>query len=275
MSIDLNATHRIEALAATLLRLPETEIARALGGDASSPLHSLLNLEADKGFSAAYAPFDWVNERADIILVGITPGLRQATDALTTLRARLRAGATIEEAAKNAKSYASFNGMRDLAAQLMDSLGLADAFGLNSCDVLFGKESGRVHSTSVLRYPVFKNGKGFSGDKRIMQRGMMRAMVDQYLVPELASLPNAWIVPFGVYALTALETLVAEGKLDGDRLLGGVLHPSGQQWNRYKVQLGITTGAAALAVPGGRDVMARSEALRSKASLIGRRRLVA
>lgn len=272
MSLTHTARARIEALASVLVRSPETEISRALQGDTGSPLHAMLDLGREGAFSAAWAPFDWINDRADIILVGVTPGIRQATDALTELRRRLSVGASIEKAAEAAKVHASFAGMRTLAARLMDSLGFAPAFGLSSCDELFGSAASRVHSTSVLRFLVLKNGRNFSGDRRIMKRPMMRAMVYEHLVPELSALPNAWIVPFGINALTVLETLVTEGHVSGDRLLGGVLHPSGQQWNRHNVQLGVTSGAEALKVAGGREVLERSTAIRTRTAAIARKR---
>lgn len=272
MSLTHTARARIEALASDLVRLPEAEISRALQGDTGSPLHALLDLGREGAFSAAWAPFDWINDRADIVLVGVTPGMRQATDALAELRRCLSAGASIEKAAEAAKVHASFAGMRALAARLMNNLGFAAAFGLSSCDELFGAAASRVHSTSVLRFPVLKNGRNFSGDRRIMNRPMMRAMVYEHLVPELSALPDAWIVPFGINALTVLETLVAEGCLSGDRLLGGVLHPSGQQWNRYNVQLGNTSGPDVSKVPGGRDVLERSAALRTRTAAIALRR---
>jgi hypothetical protein len=268
MSLTPAARTRIEEIAGDLMKCPASEIARALKGDASSPLHGSIHLNQEGAFTAAYAPFDWINDQADVILVGVTPGLQQATDALATLRGRLASGATIEAAAEAAKKSASFKGMRTLAARLMDSLKLAAVFDLPSCDDLFGPAAGRVHSTSVLRYPVFKNSENFAGDKRILKRPMMQTMIEDHLVPELARFSHAWIVPFGINALTVLEDLATRELIDGERLLGGVLHPSGQQWNRYNVQLGMTTGAAALAVPGGRDVLLRSAALREKAARI-------
>lgn len=275
MSITPSARARIHAIAPDLVRLPASEIARALKGAAGSPLTGHLSLPGEKTFTAAYAPFDWINDRADIILLGVTPGLRQATDSLVTLRDELAAGASIEKAAESAKASASFKGMRDLASKLMDSLGLDQVFGVASCKELFEAQAHRVHSTSVLRYPVFKKGKNFSGDKRIMKRPMMRAMVEEYLVPELASLPGTWVVPFGSSALAVLDDLSERGLIDPERVLGGVLHPGGQQWNRYKVQLGITTGAAARAVPGGAEIMERSADLRSKAAGLASRRMAA
>src|SRR5579872_5152992 len=159
MSLSSRARARIEEIAAELTRFPETEVRRALLGDESSPLHACLHIATDGGFRATYAPFDWINDQADIILIGITPGFRQAADALTILRRHLVAGTTVEAAAKAAKESASFKGMRALAAQLMDSLNLASVSGLSSCDDLFEAAAWRVHSTSILRYPVFKNGK--------------------------------------------------------------------------------------------------------------------
>ena len=56
-----------------------------------------------------------------------------------------------------------------------------------------------------------------------------------------------------------IARLVAEA-----RVLGGILHPGGQQWNRYNVQLGLVDEAAAEKVPGGSEVLRRSALLRAK-----------
>lgn len=69
------------------------------------------------------------------------------------------------------------------------------------------------------------------------------------LAVQLAMLPKAWVVPFGPNALRALEHFAAIERLEGVCILGGLLHPGGQQWNRYNVQLGLVSGAAALADP--------------------------
>ncbi|KQT50581.1 hypothetical protein ASG52_07165 [Methylobacterium sp. Leaf456] len=265
MSLDVTARAYIERIMPILMSRSADEIARGIDAPGHSPLRDeVLALGREGRFSAFYAPFDWINEDADVVIVGATPGKRQAKDALLALRSTAMRGASVEEAAAVAKSTASFAGMRDLGARLMDHLDLHQVFGLRTTADLFGCAAGRVHSTSVLRYPILDNGVNFSGDERIMARPLMRRMVEENLVPELARLPNAWIVPFGVNALLVLEDLAARGLVDGDRLLGGVLHPSGRQWNRYKVQLGITTGAAVQEVPGGAEVLRRSNLLRDK-----------
>ncbi|MEE7457474.1 hypothetical protein MPAR168_04680 [Methylorubrum populi] len=265
MSLNVSARDQIERVLPVLRAQSADEITRCVDASGHSLLRDeVLGLGREGRFSAFYAPFDWINDDADIVIVGVTPGKRQAKDALLALRSAAMTGASVEEAAAAAKSTASFAGMRDLGARLMDHLGLHQVFGLRSTADLFGSAATRVHTTSVLRYPVLKDGANFAGDRRIMARPLMRRMVEENLVPELAQLSNAWIVPFGINALLVLEDLAARGLINGDRLLGGVLHPSGQQWNRYKVQLGITTGAAVRAVSGGAEVHRRSELLRDK-----------
>jgi hypothetical protein len=138
-------------------------------------------------------------------------------------------------------------------------------FGLTSTLDLFGKAAHRAHYTSVLRYPVQKF-SNYAGDGRIASRPFMRRMIEESLAEELAMLPTAWIVPFGPNALRALDHLVAIGRVSGARILGGILHPGGQQWNRYNVQLDLVSGDAAHAVPGGAEVLRRSAALHAKVS---------
>jgi hypothetical protein len=58
-------------------------------------------------------------------------------------------------------------------------------------------------------------------------------------------------------------------------VLGGLLHPSGQQRNRHRVQFGEVDSAPALAVPGGRAVIDRTSALKAKVARIGSRRSIA
>jgi hypothetical protein len=51
---------------------------------------SRLLLWEDGALSVYYAPWDWVNTTAKVMLVGITPGAYQATEALLEAQACLR-----------------------------------------------------------------------------------------------------------------------------------------------------------------------------------------
>ncbi|GEC59329.1 hypothetical protein ABIF38_008713 [Bradyrhizobium japonicum] len=153
-----------------------------------------------------------------------------------------------------------------LDAWLMDHFGLHRLFGLTFTLDLFGSAAHRAHYTSVLRYPVLKRFGNYAGASRV---------IEETLADELAVLPKAWLVPFGPNAVRALEYLAAAGRIDDARILGGILHPGGQQWNRYNVQLGLVSamprlrsqaglkfcGEALCALEGRRPVWRRPAAL--------------
>lgn len=271
MSLSNASRALLERMGPIIVRATEEDIRRAINADGPAALRDdALGILRDGDYSAFFAPFDWINDKADIVIIGVTPGKQQALEALLSFRAALAAGASIDEAAARAKSAASFKGgMRTLGARLMDHFALHRLFGLATMLDLFGSAAHRAHYTSVLRYPVLKKFGNYAGDSRIASRPFMRRMIDETLAEELAMLPKAWLVPFGPNAMRALEHLAQAGRINESRILGGILHPGGQQWNRYNVQLDLVSGEAARAVPGGAEVLRRSAALRGKvASLL-------
>lgn len=266
MSLTTSARARLEHYAPAVLAVSEDEIDAAISSDGPSHFRDeVLSLGSEGDYSVFYAPFDWVNDGADIVIVGVTPGRQQASDALKVLRRALLEGKSPDEAAKLAKESASFKGnMRSLGARLMDHFGLHELFALTSTIELLGAARARAHYTSALRYPVLKRRGNYAGDSRLLARPLLRRMVEEHLAGELAGMPDAWVVPFGPTALLAVEALAKKGGIDEARVLGGILHPGGQQWNRHNVQLGLVDEAAAMKVPGGPEVLRRSALLRTK-----------
>ena len=237
----------------------------------------------DLPFAQFYAPFDWINENADIVLIGITPGRRQAKAALKTLRAALSAGKTPLEAAELAKQAASFDGeMRVIAKELMDRFQLQKVFRLGSCSDLFEQARHRAHYTSLLRYPVLhwqtkRNKSGasktgwfdFSGGDDVFTESLLVQSREKDFEREIAHFKNAWLVPFGPTPAKALERLAAQGVLDRDRILPGINHPSGTQRNRHNCQLNRTDDHSKCAANVGcKDLRARSIVLEAKVAAI-------
>src|ERR1700733_2189564 len=88
---------RIERLGLYLSELSEAQVDRLVeSGDVLRDNAFWPEIEAE--FGQFYAPFDWLNDSADIVLIGITPGKRQAKSSLKALRAALIAGKSAEEA---------------------------------------------------------------------------------------------------------------------------------------------------------------------------------
>ena len=186
----------------------------------------------DAQLSVVYAPVDHVNTRARIVLAGLTPSWQQ-TRAAYEAHAELR-DVPEDEAGLEIKRRSAFAGsMRDNLVAMLDELGVHDYLGLSSTSELFEASARVLHATSVLRYPVFKAGKNYSGQNpKPAAHPFLRAMLERLCAPELALVPDALIVPLGRAAEEGLEHLTALGALPGQRWLRGFPHPSAANAHR-------------------------------------------
>jgi hypothetical protein len=192
-----------------------------------------------KGLSTWYAPFDYINQDARIVLCGITPGFKQADAALSAAAQSLQAGEDLLAAVKSAKETGSFAGaMRTNLALMLDHIGINQLLGVHSCSELFGTHRALVHYTSALRYPVFKNGENYSGDKDIVNEPYLWNQANERLQEEFAALPTAIWIPLGQSVLAVFEKLVANKSVERRRVLFGLPHASGANAERIKYFIG-------------------------------------
>jgi hypothetical protein len=198
-----------------------------------------LVLARDGALSVTYSPFDYINPKAKVVLVGITPGRQQAVVALTEARRQLLMGRDHAAAAKAAKETASFSGsMRGSLVAMLDHVGLAEKLGLSSCVQLFGDRSDLVHYTSALRYPVFVDGKNYSGQPAMTVHPLLRQQAETILAEEVQAVANAVWIPLGPAPATGLNWLAAQGLIERGRILDGLPHPSGANGERIAYFLG-------------------------------------
>jgi hypothetical protein len=186
----------------------------------------------DAQLSVIYAPVDFVNTEARIVLAGLTPGWRQA-QASYAAHAELR-GLSEERAGFEIKRRAAFVGsMRTNLITMLDELEVGRHLGIGTAAELFAEHANAMHATSVLRYPVFKAGKNYAGQNpKPVGHPFLRAMLERLCAPELASVPDALIIPLGKAAEEGLEYLTALGRLRADRWLRGFPHPSAANGHR-------------------------------------------
>lgn len=195
-----------------------------------------LLLWADGALSVYYAPWDWVNITAKVMLVGITPGAHQAAVALREAQACLRAGCSSEQTLRRAAAAGSFSGpMRTHLVTMLDGVGLADALGVDSAARLFDTHHHLAALCSAIDYPVFVHGENYNGASPPLARHpVLRSLVRASLGARLAMTPDALVVPLGKAAQAAVALLAADRLVDPDRLLTGFPHPSGG--NGHRVQ---------------------------------------
>ena len=84
-----------------------------------------LLLARDGKLSQYWAPFDHTPRSARLVIVGITPGRKQAANALHAFANALRSGQALEAALKHAKLVGSFSGpLRNNIVRMLDSVGV-------------------------------------------------------------------------------------------------------------------------------------------------------
>ena len=193
-----------------------------------------LLLSENGRYATYYAPFEFVNESAKVVICGITPGIQQATIAIEAAKEGLEQGLLVEEVLKHAKHSASFAGaMRRNLGEMMDFIGLQHWLGIGSCGDLFQTRQELVHFTSALRNPVLDQGQNFSGGRAMISNSYLWDQIQTGLAAEIRSLPNDCVfITLGQGVDTVFEKLASEGVIDRTRVLSGLPHASGANAER-------------------------------------------
>lgn len=196
-------------------------------------------LARDGELSTHYIPFDVVNPKAKVVLVGITPGFTQWKNAMREAQCQLQAGATLESAQLAAKQTGAFSGaMRPNLINLLDAIGLQRWLHIDSCATLFGAHADLIQTTSILRHPVFVNDENYNGTPNMIKTPALNRQILGYFAQEIRQLSNAVYIPLGPKVSEGLSWLAKQGLLDEDRILHGLPHPSGANAERIAYFLG-------------------------------------
>lgn len=193
-----------------------------------------LLLSENGRYATYYAPFEFINESAKVVICGITPGIQQATIAIKAAQEGLGQSLPAEEVLKRAKHSASFAGaMRRNLAEMMDFISLQHWLGIDSCGDLFQTRQDLVHFTSALRNPVLDQGQNFSGGKAMISNSYLWDQIQTGLMAEISSLPDDCVfIPLGQGVDAVFEKLASEGVIDRTRVLSGLPHASGANAER-------------------------------------------
>jgi hypothetical protein len=187
----------------------------------------------------SYAPFEHIQLGARLVIVGITPGAQQAHNALREARRKLLEGAAEPDVLSAAKVFASFSGpMRTNLVAMLDHIGVNKLLNLPTVANVWSSHTSLAHFTSALRYPVFVNGKNYSGSPSITGTPILQRLLNDCLAEEAKALPNSLWVPLGPTATEGVMSLVQQRILNPDLVIAGLPHPSGANAERIAYFLG-------------------------------------
>ena len=188
--------------------------------DRSLPVKDLLIWEDKlKKLTCYYAPFEHVNQQAEIIIVGITPGRTQMNRALNALKHSMDhthdINQTTDTAFKTVKRLASLSGsMRPRIIAMLNRLGYAKLLGIKCCSTLWTEDNHLVHFCSVLKYPVFVTGTDYCGQPKLFNTSKLVRLLFEEFVRDMRTInPKAVIVPLGEMVADVLTTLHQNGHI--------------------------------------------------------------
>ena len=208
-------------------------------------------LGSDGNLSVVYAPFDHVNTEAEVMLVGVTPGWTQMHTSFVEARAGIAEGMDTDSILRRVKRVAAFSGsLRTNLVSMLDGIGIAAALEIGSSSNLFTADGeSLLHSTSAVRYPVFKDGKNYTGSTPPITDAPLLVPYLDVLAAETEAVRTAIIVPLGKAVEAVLMHLIRQDEIDRDRCLFGFPHPSGAnahrvtQYDANRTQLSATAAA--------------------------------
>lgn len=195
-------------------------------------------IERDGNIEVYYAPHnEYLNSKAKVFIIGITPGFQQMSTAISTARKELELGTDIEEIQYKCKVAGRFSGgLRKNIISMLDDIKLNDVLSLNSCSSLFEDKDYLLHTVSLIPYPVFVKKQNYSGHTpKLLKSEFLMKYVYENFIKELKDIENfkdILIIPLGKAVEEVLHKLSEEGIIDTIQILKGFPHPSGANVNR-------------------------------------------
>lgn len=197
-------------------------------------------IEKQGNMEIFYAPHnEYLNSKAKIFIIGITPGFQQMSTAISTARKEFEKGTSIEEIQYKCKVAGRFSGsLRKNIIGMLDEIKLNYALKINSCKELFEDKDYLLHTVSLIPYPVFVNKQNYSGHTpKLIKNEFLMNYVYENFINEFRSLDKSkevLLIPLGKAVQDVLLKLSEDNLVDKNQILLGFPHPSGANVNRIK-----------------------------------------
>ena len=181
-----------------------------------------------------YTLNEYINSKAKIFIIGITPGFQQMSTAMATAREGIENGKSIEDIKYDCKVAGRFSGiLRKNIISMLDEINLNKSLNINSCDELFKEKDYLLHTTSLIPYPVFFKGNNYTGHSpKLMKSEFLMKYVYENLIENIEKLGDVLIIPLGKAVEEVLDDLVNKNIIEKDQILRGFPHPSGANAHR-------------------------------------------
>lgn len=196
-------------------------------------------IDRDGNLEIYYAPHnEYINQKAKVFIIGITPGFQQMSTALATARYGIEKNKSLEEIQYECKVAGRFSGsLRKNIISMLDEIKLNESLGILSCDELFKDKDYLLHTTSLIPYSVFSKGNNYTGHSpKLIKSNFLMKYVYENIKYNIENLNDVLIIPLGKAVEEVLDDLVNKNIIKESQILRGFPHPSGANGHRL-VQL--------------------------------------
>ena len=175
--------------------------------------------------------FDYVNPKAEVVIVGITPGNSQLDGSRDGMSPR-----------EIKRKYAFAGSMRHWLVNMLDYIGINQLLNIGTCSSLWGDDFDKVEMTSLLKdatYEIKKDGSRemFRHASKIEKSKKLTRMLEDGFVKNCGKYENSVLfVACGPGVYDILKKLQNEKKIEG--LVAGIAHPSGENLGRILCYMG-------------------------------------
>ena len=195
-------------------------------------------IERSGNIEIYYAPHnEYLNSKAKIFIIGITPGFQQMSTAISTARKEIELGTSMEEIQYKCKVAGRFSGsLRKNIISMLDYIKLNEELGMSSCADLFEEKDYLLHTVSLIPYPVFVKKQNYTGHTpKLLKSEILIKYIYNNFIKELNKIENfkeILLIPLGKAVEEVLQKLAQEGTIYENQILKGFPHPSGANVNR-------------------------------------------
>lgn len=174
---------------------------------------------------------DYMDPEAKVVFIGVCPGFEQMKLSFDIVKNG--EGQPEADVLQAAKRHARFGrSMRRNLIELADQTILPERLHLHSCKELFDLDCHLMDNTCLLPYPIFRNGKNYTGHAPKTTSNAFLSDICQTQLEKIArTYPEAVFIPLGK---SVDETIRKSGLLPESRIIHGFPHPSGVNGHRFR-----------------------------------------
>ncbi|MFG3444335.1 hypothetical protein ACGFZ1_06475 [Bacillus velezensis] len=196
------------------------------------------HLAKDGYLDMYYSPHnEYINPHAAVVISGITPGFFQMQRAYKAAAQLLKNGESLEVIAYETKKAAGLSGsMRQHIIEMLNECSLPAALHVEDSSRLFDSKRELLHTTSVIKHPVFYKQKNYTGHRPAISRSALLSRYALRCFPDEIEMmeKDILLIPLGKAAESACRMLKKNGRMRQAVILEGFPHPSGANGHRFK-----------------------------------------